>query len=136
MYSKKTIAGIISVIILMFVFGSCSLDTKTIEPYLIEVDSIIAPDTVNPKTIFDIRLLGIIGPSSCFSLEKVYVFVTDQKEIQIEVRGRYQYEGVACAEAAVLLDKTVETNVPTTGEYMIKVLKQNYTYLEKKLIAR
>lgn len=120
----------------MFVFGSCSMDTKTIEPYLIEVDSIIAPDTVNPKNIFEIRLLGVVGPNSCYSLEKAYCYVSDQKEINIEVRGRYQYEGVACAQVVVYLDSKIETNVPTSGTYTIKVLKQDYTYLEKKLIAR
>ena len=129
MHSKKNIAGLISVVILTCFLGSCSLDTKTVEPYLIQVDSIIAPDTVTPKNVFDIRLLGIVGPSSCYSLEKVYVFVTDQKEIQIEVRGRYQYDGVACAQAVVYLDTKVETNVPTSGVYTIKALKQEKSYM-------
>lgn len=136
MHSKKNIAGLISVVILTCFLGSCSLDSKTVEPYLIQVDSIMAPDTVNPKTVFDIRLYGIVGPSSCYSLEKAYVYVTDQKEIQIEVRGRYQYDGVACAQAVVYLDTKVETNVPSSGIYTIKVLKQDNSFLEKKLVAR
>lgn len=136
MHPKKTIAGLISVIILIFLLGSCTLDSKTVEPYLIQVDSIIAPDTVNPKNVFDIRLLGIVGPNSCYSLEKVYVYVTDQKEIQIEVRGRYQYEGVACKEGIVLLNAKIETNVPASGVYTIKALQQDNSFLEKKLVAR
>lgn len=136
MHSKKTITGLISVIILMYFLGSCSLKVKTVEPYLIQVDSIIAPDTVTPKTIFDIRLLGIIGPNSCYSLEKAYSYVNDQNEIIIEVRGRYQYEGVTCAEAVVYLDTKIETNVPKSGIYTIKALQEDNSYLEKKLVAR
>jgi hypothetical protein len=136
MHSKKTIAGLITVIILLFYLGSCSLDTKTVEPYLIQVDSVMAPDTVTPRTVFDIRLYGIVGPNSCYSLEKAYCYVSDTKEILIEVRGRYMYEGVACAQVVVYLDNKVETNVPSAGIYTIKVLKQDNTYLEKKLVAR
>jgi hypothetical protein len=136
MYSKKTIAGVISVIILIFIFGSCSLDTKTIEPYLIQVDSIMAPDTVAPKTVFDIKLYGIVGPNGCYSLEKAYCFVTNDKNISIEVRGTYRYDGKSCPEGIVKLDTKVETNVPTTGIYTIKILKQDNSYLEKKLVAR
>lgn len=100
------------------------------------VDSIIAPDTVFPKSIFEIRLLGVIGPSSCFSLEKTYCFVNDQNEINIEVIGKYTYEGVACTEGVINLDTKTETNVPISGVYKIKVLKQDNSYLEKKLVAR
>ena len=136
MHLKKTIAGLTAVIILMLIFGSCSLDTKTVEPYLIQVDSIMAPDTVTPKTVFEIRLYGIVGPSSCYSLEKVYCFVTEQKDITVEVRGTYRYEGIACADGVVYLDTKVETNVPTSGIYTIKVLLQDNTFMEKKLVGR
>jgi hypothetical protein len=136
MHSKRTIAGLISVIILMYFLGSCSMKVKTIEPYLIQVDSIIAPDTVTPKSVFDIRLLGIVGPSSCYSLEKAYCYLNDEKEFIVEVRGRYLYEGVACADAVVYLDTKIETNAPSSGIYTIKVLRQDYTYMEKKLVAR
>jgi hypothetical protein len=136
MHPKKTIAGLITVIILLFYLSSCSLDTKTVEPYVIVVDSIIAPDTVNIKTIFEIRLLGIVGPNSCYSVEKAYCSVNDQKEITIEVMGRYLYEGAVCAEGVVNLDTKVETNVPSPGIYTIKTHQKNSTYLEKKLVAR
>jgi hypothetical protein len=136
MHSKKTIAGLISLIVLIFLLGSCSLKVKTIEPYLIQVDSIIAPDTVSPKTIFDIRLLGIVGPSSCYSLEKAYSYLNEKNEIIIEVRGRYLYEGANCSETVVYLDTKIETNVPKSGIYTIKALKQDYTYKEKTLVAR
>jgi len=136
MHSKETIAELISVIILICFLGSCSLDTKTVEPYLIQVDSVMAPDTVTPRTVFDIRLYGIVGPNSCYSLEKAYCYVTDTKEIQIEVRGRYQYDGITCAQAVVYLDTKVETNVPSPGIYTIKVLKQDNSYIEKKLVGR
>lgn len=135
MHSKITI-GIFSAIILMFVLGSCSLETKTVEPYLIQVDSIVAPDTVTPKTIFEIKLYGIVGPNGCYALEKVYCFVTDDKNISIEARGTYRYEGKACTEAIVYLDTKVETNVPSTGTYTIRVLRQDNSFLEQKLIAR
>jgi hypothetical protein len=136
MYLKRTIAGVISVIFFTIYFGSCSFETKTIEPYIIQVDSIVAPDTVTPKTVFEIRLLGIVGPSSCYSLEKVYVFVTEQKDISVEARGTFRYDGTPCADGVVYLDTTVETNVPTSGTYTIKALQQDNTYLVKKLIAR
>lgn len=136
MYQKKTIPALVSLLTLMFFIGSCSLDVKTIEPYLIQVDSIAAPDTVNPKAVFEIRLYGIVGPNSCFTLEKVYCFVNEQKEITLEARGNYRYEGIACTEGVILLDTKVETNVPTSGIYTIKVLKQDNTYLEQMLVAR
>jgi len=116
--------------------GSCTMKTTHIEPYLIRIDSISAPDTVGVKTVFDIKLYGIVGPSKCYAFEKAYSYINDKNEFIIEAWGKYTYVGDPCEEGVVLMEATVETSCPSVGTYLIKGVQPSGYFVEKTIVAK
>lgn len=128
--------GILVSLVVVTLVSSCTMKTKTLEPYRINIDSLSAPDTVNARTIFDVKIFGYVGPSKCYAYEKVYIYTTTLNEIVIEAWGKYTYVGDPCADEIVMLNQTVETSVSTPGVYTIKALNSNLGYLTKTLVAK
>ena len=136
MHLKRNITALIVLTTIIFLTVSCSLKTTTIEPYLIKIDSLHAPDTVNLKTLFNIQIYGYVGPSKCYMFEKAYNFTNEQNEITIEAWGKYTYYGDPCVEEKIFMDYKVELAVSAPGNYTIKGVQPNGTFAEKKLVVR
>jgi hypothetical protein len=133
---KKLITGIIVLISLTALLSSCAMNTETIEPYMIKIDSLYAPDTVNVKYVFTIELFGYVGPNKCYSYDKAYQTTTDQNEIVIEAWGKYSYYGDPCIEEVVLMDAEFEMSVSKPGNFIIKGVQPNGYYYERKLVVK
>jgi len=133
---KKYIPGLLLLTAFIVLFGSCGMETKTVEPYLIKIDSLYAPDTVNIKSVFNIELYGYVGPNKCYAFEKAYHSVNDLHEITIEVWGRYTYYGDPCVEGEILMKETIEMAISAPGVYKIKGLQPNNLYTERKLVVK
>ena len=136
MYLKKIVTGIILFAALIVLTKSCTLKTETIEPYLIKIDSLFAPDTVNTKYVFTVELFGTVGPNKCYAFEKSYQTTNDQNEILIEAWGKYSYYGNPCIEGEVLMDEKFEMSVSKPGVYTLKGIQPNNYYFEKKLVVK
>lgn len=133
---KKLITGIIVLLSLTALISSCAMNTETIEPYMIKIDSLYAPDTVNVKYVFTIDLFGYVGPNKCYAYDKAYQTTTDQNEIVIEAWGKYSYYGDRCIEEIVLMDAEFEMSVSKAGNYTIKGVQPNGYYYERKLVVK
>ncbi|MBI5008500.1 MAG: hypothetical protein HZB98_02375 [Bacteroidia bacterium] len=133
---KKIVPGIIILSALIVLTKSCAMKTETIEPYLIKIDSLYAPDTVNVKYVFNVELFGIVGPNKCYAFEKAYQTTTDQNEIVIEAWGKYSYYGDPCLEGEVLMNAKFEMSVAKPGVYNIKGVQPNGYYYERKLVVK
>ncbi|HUX96201.1 MAG TPA: hypothetical protein VMV47_10760 [Bacteroidales bacterium] len=136
MHLKKIISALFVSAVIMFLLGSCAMKTTTIEPYLIKIDSLHAPDTVNVKTLFTIEIYGYVGPSKCYMFEKAYNHTNDQNEITIEAWGRYAYYGDPCEEGIIMMDHNVELTVSSPGKYVIKGVQANGYFAEKNLVVK
>ena len=135
MQFTKTISGFILTALLVLLAGSCSLKSTHIEPYMISIDSVAAPDTVRVKTLFNINLYGYVGPNKCYADEKSYSYINEKNEFIIEAWGKYSYVGKVCEDGVVLMDATVETSCPTAGTYVIKGTQPSGYFVEKTIIA-
>ncbi len=137
MYLKKIISGSIIILSVSIIFvSSCTLKTETVEPYLIKIDSLSAPDTVPVKFVFTINLFGYVGPNKCYAFEKAYQTTSDLNEIVIEAWGKYSYYGDPCLEGEVLMDAKFEMSVAKSGNYIIKGVQPNGYYYERKLVVK
>ncbi len=136
MYLKKIISALFISAAIVFMLGSCGMKSTTIEPYLIKIDSLHAPDTVRVKTLFIIEIYGYVGPSKCYNFEKAYNYTNDQNEITIEAWGKYAYYGDPCEEGIMLMDHKVELAVSSAGNYLIKGVQPNGLFVEKKLVVK
>lgn len=136
MILKKYISAFLFLFLFIMLLGSCKLKVKTIEPYLISIDSVYAPDTVNLKTLFHIKIFGFVGPSKCYYFEKAYHYVNEKNEITIEAWGKYTYDGSPCAEELIFLNDSIEVAISTAGVYNIKGFQPNLNYAERKLVVK
>lgn len=136
MVTKKLFAGVLFTAVITVLISSCQMETKTIEPYIISIDSISAPDTVTIKTVFDVEVFGYVGPSKCYAFDKTYYYANEKNEIEFESWGRYTYIGDPCADELVWMDDKVEISVSTPGIYTLKGLKANATYTTKTLVVK
>ena len=133
MNPKKILSGIIVISVFSFLLVTCSLETKSTQPYLIRIDSLKVPDAITSKVQFEVSLFGTIGPNGCYSFEKFYYYATPQNEVIIEVWGRYQYDGTTCTGSTVYLNEKIELTISLPGVYTIKVLKPDSNYLVKEI---
>ncbi|NMC39452.1 MAG: hypothetical protein GYA41_14115 [Bacteroidales bacterium] len=128
---KKSISGLAILSAFFLLFFSCSLETKTQQPFLIYADSIQSPDTVDAGVVFEVKLFGIIGPNGCYKLEKIYSYQNYENEVMIEPWGVYIYDGTACSAGISYLTGKTEITITEPGDYTLKVIRPDYTYLDK-----
>jgi len=136
MYLKKIISGFIILTVSIVLVSSCTMKTETVEPYLIKIDSLYAPDTVNIKYVFSVELFGYVGPNKCYSFDKAYQTTSDQNEIVIEAWGKYSYYGDPCIEGEVLMNAKFEMSIAKPGTYRLKGVQPNGYYFERKLVVK
>jgi hypothetical protein len=132
---KKLFIGVLLTAIVAALASSCGMKVKTVEPYLISIDSLYAPDTVKIKTLFDVEVFGLVGPSKCYAFERLYSSGNNNNEIFIEAWGNYTYVGDPCVDEKVLLQESIEISVSVPGIYTLKGLKYNSNYSEKTLVV-
>lgn len=84
--------------------------------YVVEVESIQAPDTVASDQAFDIRLLGEVGPDGCHSLADIAT-APAADSIGIQVIGLQEVSSdQECTQQTVPLDETVQVDPDPSHE--------------------
>lgn len=136
MHLKKIISDFIVLIAFIGLISSCAMNTETVEPYLIKIDSLSAPDTVPVKYVFTVELFGYVGPNKCYAFDKAYQTTSDLNEVVIEAWGKYSYYGDPCIEGEVLMNEKFEMSLSKAGVYKLKGLQPNSYYFEKKLVVK
>ncbi len=128
---KRFLTASILLAALVLAFSACKLDSKTTQPFVIYVDSLKVPDVITANVLFRVKLYGTIGPNGCYKLEKLYTYPTPQNEVIIEPWGLYIYDGTPCTTGVTYLKDSVDVNISATGVYTLKVLRPDYTFLDK-----
>jgi hypothetical protein len=111
-------------------------DSYTHQEFLVAVDSIHAPDTVNSNIPFEIEFFGTIGWDGCYFFSK-FNQVMSGEDLQIEAWAIYDNHDRVCSSTEVSLDgQKMTATIPTPGTYRIKVSQPYYTHLIKQIIVR
>ncbi|MEX0684459.1 MAG: hypothetical protein WD267_01125 [Balneolales bacterium] len=124
---------ILAVILLSLTTFSCDLfnnDDDDDDVFLIEVESIAAPESVMLGDSVAVNFFGTIGPNGCFSFS--HFEATDiENGIEIDAYGQYIHSRV-CAAVIVDLDGRAYYYVPETrGMKQVRVNRQNRDPLER-----
>ena len=106
--------------ILTFSFSNCNKETVT--KFLVEVDSIVMPDTVYIPELLKVELYGTIGNTGCYEFSNLEIEQNDTT-ITMEVWGKKtESKNLDCPEILVLLDGMyVEIDFNNPGTYIIEV---------------
>ena len=115
---------------------SCKSDTSGANDYLIDVDSIHAPDSVIANKAFDIVFFGVAGLNTCQHF-KTFNIGYNQNDVHIEAWGTDDSNGRACGEAINYLNGyKVTLNLFPQGVYRILIREPNATTLVKQILVK
>lgn len=107
--------------------AGCGLLGPSDREYTIQVDSIEAPLVVGPTESGEVRFLGGIGPSGCYSLAEVRTARSPQL-LRLEFRGRYR--DALCTQEPVRLDHSLTVSPPLADPFTISVVQPSGPALE------
>ncbi len=137
MKTLKPISTIICSILLIMYFFSCKKENEpNYEYFLIKVDSVNVPESITANTPFEIDFFGTIGTNGCFQFSQFETNIFE-KEIQIKVWGKYDKNAKSCPTVMVYLEgQTLRQSIIENGNYTLKVIQPDNTYLEEHFVIR
>ena len=112
---------------------NCSKNKET--QFVVRVDSIVAPDTVDYNVAFDILFYGTIGNDGCHSYSHMDIFY-ESNTLSLKVWGKNSGAD-ECPNVTVLLDglKLTINNIEA-GDNSIEVTQPDDSKLTKDLYVR
>ena len=123
-----------SLFIFYVIIYSCQ-DEISYHYFIIEVDQIIAPDTIVMNETFDICLSGLIGVNGCYQFSE---FKTTEKEneLLIEAWGKINKNSSICSDEMVYLDNEIlNYQIKVQGTFTIKAKQPTGSYIQKQIFA-
>lgn len=115
---------------------SCKSDSSGANDYLIDVDSIHAPDSVIANTEFDVAFFGIAGLNSCQHF-KTFNIGYNKNDIIIEAWGTDERNEHPCGEAIEYLNgHKVTLKLFPQGFYRLLISEPNATTLVKQILVK
>jgi len=109
--------------LLVFFWSGCKLDSPSdvhYTEYVLEIDSIIHPDTIRLGNSLPIKFYGTIGHDGCHSFSR-FDGHFEGKTILITAYGRQSDETVCPSVEQYLQGLTLAVNQLDTGRYIIHV---------------
>jgi len=104
---------------LLVVLAGCDLPGREYGVHRVRVDSVVVPDTVVRGTPLEIRILGLVGASSCDELERIER-VRTETAVVFELWTRHPRDD-GCTETPVMLDTTLLEPAPAGDSIVIVV---------------
>ncbi|MEX2639237.1 MAG: hypothetical protein WD266_01030 [Balneolales bacterium] len=120
--------------VVIIVLSGCGLisDSDSENTFVINVESIAAPESVALGDTVVINFFGIIGNNGCFHFSHFEDFEADDG-LEIEAHGGFS-GGRSCPEVIVDLDGKAFRYVPDSpGEKIIRVLRPQSDPLERRV---
>jgi hypothetical protein len=120
MITVKSYIRLLSLITFSIICLSCHNDLSSSSDFLIKVDSINVPKSVNSETPFDIEFFGTIGFDGCTEF-KTFNQIYDNNDITIEAWGTYNNQ-TKCPTVMVSLDgQKLNLTIYSRGVYTILI---------------
>jgi len=111
--------------ITVLIWSGCKKDDgPNTERFIIQIDSIVHPDTINFGADLSIKFYGPIGPDGCYAFDKLVPDLIEG-ELVIVSWGIHTFEDI-CTQSAVYMNghELLVSEVPA-GEFIIKAVQPN-----------
>ena len=97
--------------------GACIGFGPDVEPYIIELDSIMAPATHPADATMTVEVHGLTGPTGCYRLDRFERSRTPAR-LQLTAWGTVDRDAI-CTQALVPLEETITAEPPFTDPFRI-----------------
>ncbi len=125
-------------ILLTVTWSGCKKDSgPKIEEYIIQIDSIVHPDTINFGQDLSIKFYGLVGPNGCYAFDKlVPEYISETNELTVECWGIHTFNDV-CTEVIVYMDgqELLVSDVPV-GDLIIKGIQPDGSAISQKVYIK
>lgn len=136
MKKNLSVPLLILVSIIIITLGSCVAEPPAIKDYLIQVDSIHVPETINASVPFYIEFYGVVGFDGCHSFEN-FNLTYKNSDIYIETWGKFDNKAGACPDVVVMLNgQKLNTTIAFPGTYTLFIVEPYGYDLVKQIVVR
>lgn len=108
--------------LLTLTWAGCKKDSgPKVEEFIIQIDSIVHPDTINFGQDLSIKFYGLVGPDGCYAFDKlVPEYSSELNELATECWGIHTFNDV-CTQALVYMNgqELLVSDIPA-GNLIIK----------------
>ncbi len=129
MVNRAEMRGVLGSVITGWLLVGCSPTSPDEREFIILVDSIVVPETVSPQDNIPVRMLGTIGPSSCFQFTHFLVDL-GRAQVRITVMGR-EVLNTGCFGAIAELDRVFLVAPPFDDPFLVEVKRSRKEVLQK-----
>ncbi len=121
--------------VLMTLGTGCKKDEPSSNEYIIKIDSIVHPDTINAGETLTVKFYGVIGNDGCHSFDRMEGNQNGNK-IEVTTYGIYK-EQDPCPLLVLYLDGAEFTiSNLTPGEWIISAIQPSGPPLEGKVFVK
>jgi len=112
----------IGILFSIFILSGCKNNDPDTEEYIIYIDSIVHPDTINLGDDLNIKFYGVIGENGCYEFDR-FIPVYTAGELSITTYGLHTFSDM-CTEAIVMLNgQILMVSDIAAGNFTIKAIQ-------------
>jgi len=112
----------ISILSLFVIFSGCKSDDPDTEEYIIYIDSIIHPDTINSGEDLAIKFYGVIGENGCYEFDR-FVPVYTTGNLSITTYGIHTFSDMCTEILPMLNGQTLLVSDIAAGDITIEAVQ-------------
>ena len=86
----------------------CKKDDNATTEFVIKIDSIVLPDTINRIDTLKVEFYGLVGNNGCYKFDRIEQVDAKEKSMRFKVWGKYE-EQENCPNQIVYLDDVAVT---------------------------
>lgn len=111
----------------VIIWSGCKKDNgPKIEEFVIQIDSMVHPDTINFGDTLSIKFYGVVGPDGCYSFDELVAeYFSDVNELAVESWGIHTFLD-NCTQAIVYMNgkELLVTDIPA-GDLTLVAVQPN-----------
>jgi len=119
----------------VIIWSGCKNDGPATEEYIIQIDSIVHPDTINFGVDLSIMFYGPIGPDGCYAFDRMdpeYV----EGELSVTTFGIHTDNDV-CTQAAVYMNgNELRVSEVPAGDLTIKAIQPDGSSITQSVFIK
>lgn len=120
----------------VMIWSGCKKDDgPKIEEYIIQIDSIIHPDTINFGSDLNIKFYGLIGPDGCYAFDRLEPKY-DVGELAVTSWGKHTFLKNCTEQLVYMNGNTLLVSSIPAGDLTIKAIQPDGSSITQNIFVK